>query len=132
MTTDMLPLIQGSSIRFRRMTPDPAIPGNILPCQLCGKPFMMPFFVGEPDQICGECMQTYRDTAKLVCLGCHATVCRVAPKLLENGYYIRPHSILHVDACGMCRSGLTESRIVEIDEWERTMRRGRVIVPFRS
>lgn len=130
MTQDTLPTIRGSEIKFTRLMPDPAIPGNILPCQLCGKPFMMPLFSGEPDQICGECMRTYADTAKLVCAKCHVTVCRVAPKLLDNGYYIRPHSILHLSACGGCMPGLKTSEIIEIAAWERTARRGRIIVPM--
>lgn len=125
-----LPVLTNNKILFKKVHADPALPGNIVPCLLCGKPFLMPRFIGAIDQICGECQKTYADTAKVVCRGCKATICRLHPKLLPNGYYIRPRSILYIDRCGICQPGLKESTIREIDEWERTQNRGRIIMPF--
>ena len=104
--------------------------GNIVPCLLCAKPYLLGFFMGEIDQICPECEKTYGDTAKVVCVRCRprATICRVIPKILDNGYYIRPRSILHVDKCNVCSPNLTESTIIEIREWERAHRTRKVIL----
>ena len=61
------------------------VAGAIVPCLLCTKPFLMLPFVGEPDQICPECWNTYGDTAKVVCVKCRVTICRAVPKILESG-----------------------------------------------
>lgn len=126
-----LPVLTNGAIRFSKVRPDPALPGNIVPCLMCGKPYLMPYFVGTPDQLCGECMKTYADTAKVICRKCKAVICRLKPKMLASGFYIRPHGILHVEACGICRPGLRESAIQEIEEWERARGRGRIILPPR-
>lgn len=98
------------------------VPGGIVPCLLCTKPFIMGVFIGEPDQICPECYHTFNDTARVVCSNCRppVTICRLVPKMLDNGFYIRPRSTLHVDACNVCRPGINESVILEITEWEKT------------
>lgn len=126
-----LPVLTNGAIRFSKVSPDPALPGNIVPCLMCGKPYLMPYFVGTPDQLCGECIKTYADTAKVICRKCKAVICRLKPKMLASGFYIRPHGILHVEACGICRPGLRESSIQEIEEWERARGRGRIILPPR-
>lgn len=126
-----VPKLTGNAILFKKIKADPAIPGNIVPCLMCGKPFIMPPFIGQPDQMCGECLRTYADTAKVICRGCRAVVCRLQPKLLDSGFYIRPHALLHVKACGVCRPGLSESRIEEIEQWERLKGRGKIILPPR-
>lgn len=123
-----LPILTNNKILFKKVHADPALPGNIVPCLMCGKPFIMPVFIGTPDQLCGECLKTYADTAKVICSRCKVVVCRLAPKMLANGFYIRPHGILHIDACGVCRPGIRESVIQEIDQWEKTRNRGRIIL----
>ena len=123
-----LPILTNNKILFKKVHADPALPGNIVPCLMCGKPFIMPVFIGTPDQLCGECLKTYADTAKVICSRCKVVVCRLAPKMLANGFYIRPHGILHIDACGVCRPGIKESVIQEIDQWEKTRNRGRIIL----
>lgn len=125
-----LPVLTNNQILFKKVKQDPALPGNIVPCLMCGKPFIMPVFIGTPDQLCGECMKTYADTAKVICSKCKVVICRLAPKMLANGFYIRPHSVLHVDACGVCRPGIKASTIQEIEQWERTRNRGRIILPM--
>lgn len=130
MTFEDIPRLTGNAVLFKKVKADPALPGNIVPCLMCGKPFIMPPFIGQPDQMCGECLRTYADTAKVVCRGCKAVVCRLKPALLPCGYAIRPHSVLHVKACMVCRPNLQESVIEEIDEWERTRGRGKLILPF--
>lgn len=130
MNFEDVPRLSNNSILFKKVKADPALPGNIVPCLMCGKPFIMPPFIGTPDQLCGECLKTYADTAKVICSTCKAVVCRLTPKLLPSGYYIRPHSILHIKGCGVCNPGTTSSVITEIDEWERMKGRGRIILPF--
>lgn len=130
MKRDPLAELQGDNrILFRKVGRDPALPGSILPCLMCGKPFLMPFFIGAPDQLCDECRKTYADTAKVICSKCRVVVCRLVPKLLANGFYIRPHGVLHIDRCGVCAPGLRDSVIQEIDQWEKTRNRGRIILP---
>lgn len=131
MTFEDIPRLTDGKVRFNKVRPDPALPGNIVPCLMCGKPYLMPYFVGTPDQLCGECIKTYADTAKVICRKCKMVICRLKPKMLASGFYIRPHSILHVEACGVCRPGLQESAIQEIEEWERERGRGRIILPPR-
>lgn len=128
-----LPVLRNDKLVFEDTSKAP-LPGGICPCLLCGKPFLMGFFIGEPDQICPECWKLYGDTARVVCATCQppVTICRLVPKVLENGFYIRPKAVLHTNACNICKRGLRESVIVEIEEWERTRRRGKLILPMRS
>jgi hypothetical protein len=108
------------------------LPGTIVPCLLCAKPFLMRFYSGPPDQVCPECWETYKDSARVICAKCKVTICRVVPKVLENGFYIRPRSVYHSDACNVCKPGLSESKIVEITEWERTMRTKKIIIAGKT
>ena len=108
------------------------LPGTIVPCLLCAKPFLMRFYSGPPDQVCPECWETYKDSARVICAKCKVTICRLVPKVLENGFYIRPRSVYHSDTCNVCKPGLLESKIVEITEWERTMRPKKIIVSGRT
>ena len=106
-------------------------PGDIVPCLLCMKPYMVPLYIGAADQLCPECWKTYNEAARVVCFKCQVTVCRLVPKLLDNGYYVQPRTVLHTDACNICRPGLRESQIIEITEWMRTTRARKVgiIIP---
>ncbi len=129
-----LPVLKENRLLFVDTTGYP-FPGKIVPCLLCTKPFIMRPFVGEPDQICEECSKVYRDCAVVRCAGCkhHPVICRVLPKILDNGYIIRPMAVLHTDNCNVCKPGLKESTITEIRQWERLVRRGKpvIIVPGR-
>ena len=96
---------------------------------------MLPF-IGVPDQICPECSKTHKDTARVICRQCAkkgkpVTICRLVPKVLENGYYIRPNAVLHSSACNVCQRGLTESSVIEIEDWERTLRPKKIIISPR-
>lgn len=125
-----LPVLRNDELIFQD-TSLPPLPGAIVPCLLCGKPFLMGFFIGEPDQVCPECQKTYGDTARVICVRCRppVTICRLVPKLLDNGFYIRPRAVLHSDACNICRPGLTRSSIIEIEQWERVRRPKTIILP---
>ena len=124
-----LPYLRGDKLLFQDTGGSPT-PNSIQPCLLCCKPFWLLPFIGVPDQICPECSKTYGDCAKVVCGRCRppVTICRLVPKVMDNGFYIRPRSVLHSDSCNICRRGLTESTILEITEWERSRRPGRLIL----
>jgi hypothetical protein len=124
-----LPILRNDRLIFEDTVSAPR-PGAIVPCLLCMKPFLMGFFIGEPDQICPECEKTYADTAKVICVRCRpqVTICRLVPKILDNGFYIRPRSILHSNRCNVCCPGISESSIIEIEAWERTRRPGKIII----
>ena len=122
-----LPVLRNDKLIFEDTSSKP-LPGAIVPCLMCTKPFLMGVFIGEPDQVCPECYKTYGDTAKVICAKCRVTICRLVPKVLENGFYIRPKAVLHSNACNVCRPGLAESHIVEIAEWQRRMRPGKLII----
>ena len=98
---------------------------------LCGKPFIMRIYTGEPDQVCPDCWETYKDCARLVCVKCRVTICRVAPKVLDNGFYIRPRAVLHTNECNICKPGLLVSDIVEIKQWEQQIRPKKIIIATR-
>lgn len=129
-----LPVLKDNRLLFVDTTGYP-LPGRIVPCLLCTKPFIMRPFTGEPDQICEECSKVYHDCAVVRCSGCkhHPVICRVLPKVMDNGYVIRPMAVLHTDACNVCKPGLRESTITEINRWERTIRKGKpiIVVPGR-
>lgn len=108
-------------------TSTPARPGTICPCLLCGKPFIMRNYTGAPDQVCRSCWQTYRDCAKLVCNKCQVVICRILPKKLDNGFEIKPNTVLHSNYCNICRPGLQVSDIIEIKHWEKHTRGGKLI-----
>ena len=126
-TLPTLPVIPGMELLFVDTTGYP-LPGKIVPCLLCTKPFLMRPYSGEPDQVCGECWKDYKDAARIVCAKCHVTICRAVPKVLDSGYYIKPRSVLHVDACNVCKPGLTKSTILEIDAWEQHVRPRKIII----
>lgn len=126
-----LPNLRDDELIFQETDGIPA-PGTIVPCLLCAKPFMMPMFVGIPDQLCPECRKTYYDAAKVICVTCKVTICRLMPKVLDSGFYIRPRSVLHSSACNVCCPGLKMSTILEIDDWQKNVRPGKIILPGKG
>ena len=122
-----LPNLRNDTLIFQDTSGAPRA-HTIVPCLLCTKPFLMLPFVGTPDQICPECEKTYKDAAKVICWKCRITICRLVPKVLENGFYIRPKSVLHSSKCNCCAPGLTESSIIEIEQWQRTLRPNKIII----
>lgn len=106
------------------------LPGKIIPCLMpgCGKPFLMRPYIGSPDQICPECAKRYSDCARIICSKCNVTICRAMPKVLDNGFYIKPRMVMHTDACNICKPGLTVSTILEIAQYERLTRPKKIIV----
>ena len=129
MPTDwrQLPVLREDSLLWEDTGAAP-LPGQIVPCLLCFKPFLMRNYTGVPDQICGACWDVYKDTAKVVCVKCKITICRALPKLLENGFAILPRMVLHTDKCNVCAPGLKMSTIIEIDEWQRHTREPKIII----
>jgi hypothetical protein len=79
------------------------LPGTIVLCLMCGKPFLMRRYSGYPDQVCPECYGTYRDCASLHCSVCKVVVAKVKPSVLPSGFYVRPGAVLHLDHCPICR-----------------------------
>lgn len=107
------------------------LPGKIVPCLMCGDPFIMRKFIGEPDQICPECAKVYDEAAIVVCFNCKVAICRLKPGVLDNGFTIHRRAVLHCDACNICQYGLTESHLIEVEQWERQVRphKPTIIVP---
>lgn len=108
------------------------IPGEIVPCLMCAKPLIMRPYVGVPDQICPECLETYNECAKLVCQRCGVVVARVKPSVTDSGYRVRKRAILHIDFCNVCFQGeeLLYSTVIEIDQWEKaTGRQNKLYIP---
>ncbi len=122
-----LPVLRNDKLLFEDTESKP-LPGAIVPCLMCTRPFLMGPFIGEPDQVCPECYKTYGDTAKVICARCRVTICRLVPKVLDSGFYIRPRAVLHSNACNVCKPGLKESYIVEISEWQKHVRPNKIIV----
>jgi len=120
--------LQDNALVFQDTASAP-LPGAIVPCLLCAKPFLMRPFIGDPDQICPECWETYKDAARVVCWKCRVTICRLVPKVLDNGFYIRPKTVYHSTGCNVCQPGLKKSTIIEVDEWEKSIRPKKIIVP---
>lgn len=123
-----LPLLRDDDLLFRDGSAKPG-PGNMAACLMCGKPFIMQPFIGAPDQICSECGKTYEEAAVLVCKNCNVTIARVEPGVIECGYEVKPRTVLHTDKCSVCSPGLTQSTVLEIDEWMRNHRENRIILP---
>ena len=113
-------------------TSAPCVPGKMSICLLCAKPFIMPQFVGEPDQVCPECARTYRDTAKIVCKRCGHVIARQRPKVLDCGFYVQPRSVLHVDKCNNCSPGLLVCKVIEVDEYMKRHFIPKPIVPVSN
>ena len=103
------------------------LPGSIVPCLMCVKPFMMLRYSGAPDQVCPECFVTFRDAARIVCIQCKITIARVEPEVMDSGFVIRARSVLHVDACNVCKPGLMTSVVLEVDKWERMVGRKTIV-----
>lgn len=113
-----LPLLRGNDPLLFQNTSSMPVAGRMLPCLLCGKPFIMPQFIGQPDQVCATCRKDYDELARLVCSRCRVTIGRVHPGVIDCGYYIRPRSTLHVDSCNICNPNAPISNVREILEWE--------------
>lgn len=112
-------------------TTKPAKPGSIVPCLMCKKPMIAPMYVGEaPDQICDECSNVYRETAKLVCGRCGFVIGRVKPGETECGYTIQRREVLHTDTCNVCAPGRPISLVREIAFWMRHHRPSKTILSF--
>ena len=126
-----LPIIRDDMLLFEDTSGRPQR-GQIVPCLMCMKPFIMPMYVGTPDQLCPECWTTYDEAARVVCLHCQITVARLVPKLLDCGFLIRPRHVYHVDACNVCRRQIVSSNVIEITEWMRTTREPKIIIPFTT
>lgn len=106
------------------------LPGAIVPCLMCTKPFLMRKYSGIPDQVCPECYDTYKDCASLVCSKCRVVVAKVVPKVLENGYYVRPNMVLHLDECNVCNPEIATSTVLEIERHDRIVgSKTRIVVP---
>jgi len=116
-----LPEIRQDELVFQDTSKSP-LPGTIVPCLLCKKPFLMRKYIGAADQICGECWNTYKDAAKIICKQCKIVICRITPKILDNGFHIKPSMLLHCDHCNICKPGLKKSTIIEIANWEKYLR----------
>jgi hypothetical protein len=109
--------------------PEYPLPGKIVGCLMCEKPFLMRPYFGFPDQVCPDCFNTYLDCAKIVCQKCDVVIAKVQPDVLDSGFHIRSRSVLHSNKCNVCSPGLKKSLIVEIDRWERRMGRKTIITP---
>jgi len=106
------------------------LPGKIVPCLMCAKPFLMRPYSGIPDQVCPECWKLYNECAKLICWKCNVVIARVKPGVTDSGFHIRKRAVLHLDKCNVCAPGLTESIVIEIDQWEQTVgRKKRLFIP---
>ena len=109
------------------------LPGSIVPCLMCAKPILMPKYTGVPDQICPDCYNTYQDCCSIICSRCKVCVAKVKPGVTDTGFYIRPRSVLHLDACSVCNPDLIESRIIEMDLWyDQIGKHRKLIVPIRN
>jgi len=125
--SDQLPVLRNDQLIWQDTSGSP-LPGSIVPCLLCTKPFLMRPYVGTPDQICPECYKVYKDAARVVCWKCQVVICRLVPKILDNGFYIRPRTVYHADACNICKPGLKESKLIEVDEWEKHIKPKKIIL----
>jgi len=119
----------GASTSFKDDKPDPE---GSLRCLVCAKLYEPSLGIGKIDQVCPDCRNTMNGTAKLLCARCGLTICRLAPKVLDNEFIIRPNAVLHSDWCNICQPGLSESTIVEIDLWNKTRRPKKTLVTARG
>jgi hypothetical protein len=104
------------------------LPGKILPCLLCAKPYLQRYYSGRPDQLCPECHNVYDECARIICSQCKVTVARAKPGLTDSGFHIRRRAVLHLDACNVCQTGIKESVVIEVDLWEKQVGRTKTIV----
>ena len=107
------------------------IPGQVVPCLLCKKPFLMRWYIGTPDQLCPECHKAHDQSAKIVCIQCNMVIARIYPEILDSGFKIQSRSTLHCDKCIICDPDVEYSRILEIDRYERLVGRQKTIISIR-
>lgn len=107
------------------------LPGTVLPCALCQAPFLMRPYHGTPDPVCPNCIKDHRESAKIKCMVCDVVVARVYPEVLESGYEIKKAAVLHTNKCGFCQPGLTESTVIEVEQWEKHIgHKKKTVVPL--
>ncbi len=107
------------------------LPGNIEPCLMCGKAYLCRAFVGVPDPVCPDCYETYKDCASILCAKCKIVIAKTVPKVMENGFYVRPNAVLHSNQCNICAPGLVESTVIELEAYENSLGRPKkIIVPM--
>lgn len=102
-------------------TSKPPKVGDPYPCLRCVKLFVTPMYVGAFDGLCQDCRKLYGECATIICKRCRMAVCKVTPKLLDNGYYIAKRAVLHIPCCGVCKR-MKEHDYTEIEEittWQR-------------
>lgn len=111
------------------------VPGIARVCALCEKPYAPEVTLnihGVQDPVCKACESTYADCATVVCELCHTAVAKIPPKLLDNGFYIKPRSVLHGDSCNVCRPGVKVTLLREIDDHQRRYRSCTIVAPGRT
>jgi len=107
------------------------LPGSIEPCLMCGQAYLCKAFVGVPDPVCEECYDTYKDCASIICVNCRIVIAKTPPKIMDNGFYVRPNAVLHSDKCNICAPGLVESSVIELEAYEKSLgRKKKIIVPM--
>lgn len=102
-------------------------PHSIIPCLLCGKPFLIGLYTGTLDQVCPECYKTYQECASLVCAKCKVTIAKIKPGVMDCGFEIKKRSTLHSSCCNICNPGLQQSTVIEVEQWMKTVRRPKII-----
>ncbi len=122
-----LPELRNDSLLFWDASRNPAA-GDMVPCMICEKPMLMPPYHGAANQVCPECAKDYSELPAVICLNCAAVVGRVVPKRLDNGFEIKRGVTLHCDACNVCKPGIEQSSIIEIERWEKNVRDPKVIL----
>ena len=98
------------------------VSGSIFPCLKCARLFQVPVYLGVVDLLCGECSRDYRECATILCRSCGVAVCKVTPKLLSNGFYIRKNMVLHIASCGVCKPNEAKDYYTSVEEialWQR-------------
>lgn len=66
------------------------------------------------DPVCPPCKKDFADQARLVCVRCRSVIGWMDPGVDRHGFRFEKKHFYHVEACAVCKKGLTKADIIEM------------------
>lgn len=68
-------------------------------------------FAQEP--LCPECIDTFKDQARIACITCRQVILWVDPGKEKSGFEFKSKYTYHVKECPSCKKGVTAAKVLE-------------------
>lgn len=110
--------------RLLNQLPPPATgitDSSVALCASCGKLKHMTDFIfydsgvikNVVEQLCSNCVSSFKDCAKIVCCTCRVVIGWVDPHKDSDGFLFEKKGSYHIKTCPNCEPGLIKSDLIE-------------------